>query len=119
MKRSTLKFNPEPSSVAPLYLIHMDLCSSMCAESIKGNYIFVIMEDYSRFTWVYFLATKAGTAEVIIKFIKRVQVDLLATTRIVHTYNGMKIRIKLSRDSSIQLASLIKDQCHTLFNRIV
>ncbi|GJU63839.1 retrovirus-related pol polyprotein from transposon TNT 1-94 [Tanacetum coccineum] len=42
-----------------LYLLHMDLCGPMHVVSINGKrYILVIVDDYSRFTWVRFLKTK-------------------------------------------------------------
>nr|GEY03445.1 retrovirus-related Pol polyprotein from transposon TNT 1-94 [Tanacetum cinerariifolium] len=39
-----------------LYLLHMDLCGPMRTESVnEKKYILVIVDDYSRFTWVKFL----------------------------------------------------------------
>nr|GFC49794.1 hypothetical protein [Tanacetum cinerariifolium] len=39
-----------------LYLLHIDLCGPMRVESVNGKkYILVIVDDYSRFTWVKFL----------------------------------------------------------------
>nr|GFA83996.1 retrovirus-related Pol polyprotein from transposon TNT 1-94 [Tanacetum cinerariifolium] len=36
-----------------LYLLHLDLCEPMSVESVNGKkYILVIVDDYSRFTWV-------------------------------------------------------------------
>nr|GFA51634.1 hypothetical protein [Tanacetum cinerariifolium] len=38
-----------------LYLLHMDLCGPMRVEIVNGKkYILVIIDDYSRFTWVRF-----------------------------------------------------------------
>ncbi|GKD03075.1 retrovirus-related pol polyprotein from transposon TNT 1-94, partial [Tanacetum coccineum] len=52
----------------------MDLCGPMRVESINGKkYILVIVDDYSRFTWVKFLRSKDETLEVVIKFLKKVQ----------------------------------------------
>nr|GFB37907.1 integrase, catalytic region, zinc finger, CCHC-type, peptidase aspartic, catalytic [Tanacetum cinerariifolium] len=43
----------------PLYLLHMDLCGSMRVESINGKrYVLVVVDDYSRYTWVFFLHSK-------------------------------------------------------------
>ncbi|GJV82245.1 retrovirus-related pol polyprotein from transposon TNT 1-94 [Tanacetum coccineum] len=42
-----------------LYLLHMDLYRLMRIQSINGRkYILVIVDDYSRFTWVKFLQSK-------------------------------------------------------------
>ncbi|GJT77479.1 putative ribonuclease H-like domain-containing protein [Tanacetum coccineum] len=73
MKHLTFKSEPEPSSAAALHLLHRDLCGSMHNQSVNGKkYILVIVDDYSRFTWVHFLASKKKTPLAIVKFIKRV-----------------------------------------------
>ncbi|GJY85515.1 retrovirus-related pol polyprotein from transposon TNT 1-94 [Tanacetum coccineum] len=72
-----------------LTLLHMDLCGPMRMASINGKmYILVIVEDYSRFTWVRFLKTKDEAPKAIIKCIKNIQVRLNATIRNVRTDNG-------------------------------
>ncbi|GJU39773.1 integrase, catalytic region, zinc finger, CCHC-type containing protein [Tanacetum coccineum] len=44
-----------PSTHSKLELLHMDLCEPMRVETINGKrYILVLVDDYSRFTWVYF-----------------------------------------------------------------
>ncbi|GJS74366.1 retrovirus-related pol polyprotein from transposon TNT 1-94 [Tanacetum coccineum] len=54
----------------------MDLCVPMRVESINGKkYILVIVDDYSRYTWVYFLRTKYEAPEMIKKFIAQVQLN--------------------------------------------
>ncbi|GJU24231.1 retrovirus-related pol polyprotein from transposon TNT 1-94 [Tanacetum coccineum] len=51
-----------------LYLLHMDLCGPIRVASINGKrYILVIVDDYSRFTWVRFLKTKDEALAAIIK----------------------------------------------------
>ncbi|GJR44934.1 integrase, catalytic region, zinc finger, CCHC-type containing protein [Tanacetum coccineum] len=61
-----------PSNHSKLELLHMDLCGPMQVASINGKkYILVIVDDYSRFTWVYFLHTKDETPEIIKTFIAR------------------------------------------------
>nr|GEV09831.1 hypothetical protein [Tanacetum cinerariifolium] len=50
-----------------LYPLHMDLYGPMCLESINGKkYILVIVDDYSRFTWVKFLRSKDEAPDFII-----------------------------------------------------
>ncbi|GJS33552.1 integrase, catalytic region, zinc finger, CCHC-type containing protein [Tanacetum coccineum] len=62
-----------PSSHSKLELLHMDLCGPMRVASINGKkYILVIIDDYSQFTWVYFLHSKDETLEIIKKFIAQV-----------------------------------------------
>ncbi|GJZ81995.1 retrovirus-related pol polyprotein from transposon TNT 1-94 [Tanacetum coccineum] len=72
-----------------LYLLHMDLCGLMRVASINGKkYILVIMDDYSRFTCMKFLASKDEAPDFIIKFMKMIQVRLNATLRNICTNNG-------------------------------
>ncbi|GKC68816.1 retrovirus-related pol polyprotein from transposon TNT 1-94 [Tanacetum coccineum] len=54
----------------------------------RKKYILVIMDDYSRFTWVKFLASKDEAPDFIIKFLKMIQVRLNATVRNIRTDNG-------------------------------
>nr|GEZ66690.1 hypothetical protein [Tanacetum cinerariifolium] len=52
----------------------MDLCGPMRVKSVNGKkYILVIVDDYSRFTWVKFLRSKDETPNFIIKFLKMIQ----------------------------------------------
>ncbi|GKD17364.1 retrovirus-related pol polyprotein from transposon TNT 1-94 [Tanacetum coccineum] len=54
-------------------------CEPMRVESINGKrYVLVIMDDYSRYTWVHFLRSKDEAPKVIIKFLKQIQVLLQA-----------------------------------------
>nr|GEV45381.1 hypothetical protein [Tanacetum cinerariifolium] len=65
------------ASNKPIYLLHMDLCGPMRVQSINGKrYVLVVVDDYSRYTWVFFLHSKDEASEVIISFIKKTQVNL-------------------------------------------
>nr|GEV58408.1 copia protein [Tanacetum cinerariifolium] len=76
-KRASHPPKPVPNSRQRLHLFHMDLCGPMRIASINGKrYILVIVDDYSRYTWVHFLRSKDEAPEVIIKFLKRITVLL-------------------------------------------
>ncbi|GJS22200.1 retrovirus-related pol polyprotein from transposon TNT 1-94 [Tanacetum coccineum] len=88
-KKSSHQPKAEDTNQEKLYLLHMDLCGQMRVASINGKrYILVIIDDYSRFTWVRFLRIKDEAPEAIIKCIKNIQVRLNATVRNVRTDNG-------------------------------
>ncbi|GKF24308.1 retrovirus-related pol polyprotein from transposon TNT 1-94, partial [Tanacetum coccineum] len=88
-KKSSHQPKAEDTNQEKLYLLHMDLCGPMRVASINGKrYILVIVDDYSRFTWVRFLKTKDEAPAAIIKCIKNIQVRLKATVRNVRTNNG-------------------------------
>ncbi|GJS18352.1 putative ribonuclease H-like domain-containing protein [Tanacetum coccineum] len=87
------KFSHRPKSentnMEVLHTLHMDLCGPMRVQSIKGKkYILVIVDDYSRFTWVKFLRSKDETPELVINFLKQMQVGLNKTVRFIRTDNG-------------------------------
>nr|GEV00433.1 putative ribonuclease H-like domain-containing protein [Tanacetum cinerariifolium] len=80
----------------PLYLLHMDFCGPMHIQSINGKrYVFlVVVDDYSRYTWVFFLHSKDEASEVIISFIKKTQVNLQLQVQRVRTDNGTEFKNK-------------------------
>nr|GEY58787.1 retrovirus-related Pol polyprotein from transposon TNT 1-94 [Tanacetum cinerariifolium] len=76
-----------------LHLLHMDLCGPMRIASISGKrYILVIVDDYSRYTWVHFLRSKDEAPEVIIKFLKRITVLLQSPVIIIRADNGIEFK---------------------------
>ncbi|GKA15637.1 retrovirus-related pol polyprotein from transposon TNT 1-94 [Tanacetum coccineum] len=90
-KKQSHKPKSEDTNQEKLYLLHMDLCKPMCVASVNGkNYILVIVDDYSRLTWVKFLASKDEAPDFIIKFLKMIQVRLNATVRNIRTDNGIE-----------------------------
>ncbi|GJS11980.1 retrovirus-related pol polyprotein from transposon TNT 1-94 [Tanacetum coccineum] len=77
-----------PSSHSKLELLHMDLCAPMRVASVNGKkYILVIIDDYSRFTWVYFLHLKYETPKIIKKFIAQVKLNYNAKIHMIRTDN--------------------------------
>ncbi|GJR33572.1 retrovirus-related pol polyprotein from transposon TNT 1-94 [Tanacetum coccineum] len=88
-KKSSHQPKAEDTNQENLYVLHMDLYGPMRVASINGKiYILVIVDDYSRFTWVGFLKTKYEAPAAIIKCIKNIQVRLKAIVRNVRTNNG-------------------------------
>jgi transposase InsO family protein len=62
------------TTTRPLEILHMDLFGPIAYISIDGNkYGLIIIDDYSRFTWVFFLWDKGETQEVLKKFLRRAQ----------------------------------------------
>ncbi|GJV61226.1 retrovirus-related pol polyprotein from transposon TNT 1-94 [Tanacetum coccineum] len=88
-KKFSHKPKSENTNMEVLHTLHMDLCGPMRVQSIKGKkYILVIVDDYSRFTWVKFLRSKDETPEFVINFLKQIQVGLNKTVRYIRTDNG-------------------------------
>nr|GEX22641.1 hypothetical protein [Tanacetum cinerariifolium] len=73
-KKHTHKPKAENINLEVLYTLHIDFCGPMRVQTINGKkYILVIVDDYSRFTWVKFLRSKDETPEFVIKFLKQIQ----------------------------------------------
>nr|GFC03834.1 retrovirus-related Pol polyprotein from transposon TNT 1-94 [Tanacetum cinerariifolium] len=88
-KRKSFHSKLSPSLNRRLHLLHMDLCGPMHVASINGKrYVLVIVDDYSRYTWTYFLMSKDETPEVLIDFLRLVQRGLQAQVRMVRTHKG-------------------------------
>ncbi|GJV21175.1 retrovirus-related pol polyprotein from transposon TNT 1-94 [Tanacetum coccineum] len=88
-KKFSHKPKSENTNMEVLHTLHMDLCGPMRVQSIKGKkYILVIVDDYSRFTWVTFFRSKDETPEFVINFLKQIQVGLNKTVRYIRTDNG-------------------------------
>nr|GEX63707.1 retrovirus-related Pol polyprotein from transposon TNT 1-94 [Tanacetum cinerariifolium] len=74
---------PVPNSRQRLHLLHMDLCRPMRIASINGKrYVLVIVDDYSRYTWVHFLRSKDEAPENSrIKCLKNTLILLASLTK--------------------------------------
>nr|GEX18350.1 hypothetical protein [Tanacetum cinerariifolium] len=91
----SIKHNHSPktknTNLEVLNALHMDLCGPMRVQTInRKKYILVIVDDYTRFTCVKFLRLEDETPEVVINFLKQIQVGLNKTIRFIHTDNGTK-----------------------------
>ncbi|GJY11431.1 retrovirus-related pol polyprotein from transposon TNT 1-94 [Tanacetum coccineum] len=92
-KKASLPPKLVPSTESKLELLHMDLCGLMRVASINGKkYILVIVDDYSRYTWVYFLRTKDEAPDMIIDFVTQVQRNLKALILTIRTDNEIKFK---------------------------
>ncbi|GJS24445.1 retrovirus-related pol polyprotein from transposon TNT 1-94 [Tanacetum coccineum] len=81
-KKHTHKPKTENTNLEVLNTLHIDLCGPMRVQTInRKRYILVIVNDYWRFTWVKFLRSKDETLEVVIKFLKQIQVGLNKTVK--------------------------------------
>ncbi|GKD25809.1 retrovirus-related pol polyprotein from transposon TNT 1-94 [Tanacetum coccineum] len=88
-KKTSHQLKAEDINQEKLYLLHMDLCGPMRVASINGKRcILVIVDHFSRFTWVRFLKIKDEAPAAIIKCIKNIQVRLKATVQNVRIDNG-------------------------------
>ena len=71
----------------------MDLFGPTTYKSIGGNsHCLVIVDDYSRYTWVFFLHDKSIVAELFKKFAKRAQNEFSCTLVKIRSDNGSEFK---------------------------
>ncbi|KAJ9567585.1 hypothetical protein OSB04_003551 [Centaurea solstitialis] len=72
--RASFKSKQISSISSPLQLLHMDLFGPINVQSIAGKkYTLVIVDEYSRYTWVFFLRSKSDAPEEIILFVRKME----------------------------------------------
>jgi transposase InsO family protein len=77
----------------PLELLHMDLFGSIAYISIGGSkYCLVIVDDYSRFTWVFFLQEKSQTQETLKRLLRRAQNEFGLRIKKIRSDNGAEFK---------------------------
>jgi transposase InsO family protein len=77
----------------PLELLHRDLFGPIAYISINGSkYCLVIVDDYSRFTWVFFLQEKSQTQEILKRFLRRAQNEFGLRIKKIRSDNGTEFK---------------------------
>ncbi|GJY04390.1 putative ribonuclease H-like domain-containing protein [Tanacetum coccineum] len=77
----------------PLQLLHMDLFGPTSLRSINHKtYCLVITDDFSRFSWVFFLRTKDETSGILKDFIRQIENQLNQKVKTIRCDNGTKFK---------------------------
>ncbi|KAJ9561441.1 hypothetical protein OSB04_006601 [Centaurea solstitialis] len=93
MTRSSHPPRMDTNNKSPLDMIHMDLYGPTRTESLaRKKYMLVLVDEFSRFTWLEFLRAKSDAADRIIAFIKRIQVLLGRRVKKLRSDNGTEFR---------------------------
>ncbi|GJX86784.1 putative ribonuclease H-like domain-containing protein, partial [Tanacetum coccineum] len=77
----------------PLHTLHMDLFGPTSVKSINhASYCLVITDDCTRFSWVFFLATKDETSGILQNFIRQIENQLNHRVKIIRSDNGTEFK---------------------------
>ncbi|GJT18011.1 putative ribonuclease H-like domain-containing protein [Tanacetum coccineum] len=77
----------------PLHTLHMDLFGPTSVRSINhASYCLVITDDCSRFCWVFFLAKKDETSDILKTFIRQIENQLNQKVKIIRSDNGTEFK---------------------------
>ncbi|GJR75422.1 putative ribonuclease H-like domain-containing protein [Tanacetum coccineum] len=93
--RASCKSKTENSISLPLHLLHMDLFGLTFVKSLmKKMYCLVVTDDFSRFTWVFFLATKDETSGILKSFITGIENLVDHKVKVIRCDNGTEFKNK-------------------------
>ncbi|GJT00344.1 putative ribonuclease H-like domain-containing protein [Tanacetum coccineum] len=92
----TKAFNP---ITKPLFMLHMNLFGlTFISGLMHKKYCLVVTDDYSRFSWVFFLKSKDETSEILKNFIKEVENLVDKKVKIIRSDNGTEFKNKVMDD---------------------
>ncbi|GJU01050.1 putative ribonuclease H-like domain-containing protein [Tanacetum coccineum] len=91
--KASCKAKLERTISKPLHTLHMDLFGPTSVKSINhASYCLVITDDCTRFSWVFFLATKDETSGILQNFIRQIENQLNHKVKIIRSDNGTEFK---------------------------
>ena len=92
-KKTSHRSKDSTSITEPLQLMHMDLFGPVNVMSLsRKRYALVIVDDFSKYTWVLFLNSKDETPKIIIDHIKRIKLEANMLIRKIRSDNGTEFK---------------------------
>ena len=91
-KQPALSFNTNNSICdTPFGLIHYDIWDPAPTPTVNGyQYFILFIDDYSRFTWIYFLKHRSELSQIYIDFTTMIIAQFSCTIEILYTDNVLK-----------------------------
>nr|GEX08705.1 hypothetical protein [Tanacetum cinerariifolium] len=97
--KASCKTNLVNSVTKPLHTLHMDLFGPTSISSLNHKwYCLVVTDDFSRFTWTFFLKTKDETSGILRNFITEIENLKELRVKFVRCDNGGELRNKEMND---------------------
>ncbi|GJW92448.1 putative ribonuclease H-like domain-containing protein [Tanacetum coccineum] len=97
--KASCKTKTVSSICKPLQLLHMDLFGPVSIRSInKKSYCLVVTDDFSRFSWVFFLATKDETPEILKNFITGIENQIDHKVKTIRCDNGTEFKNRIMNE---------------------
>ena len=104
-------------SITPFHLIHYDIWGPFHILTTKGYcYFLTIVDDCTRFTWVYLLRSKSDVVHVFPKFVNLIQNQFSVKIKVVHFDNDPELSFyEFFCNQGILIFSLVL----TLYKKII
>ncbi|GJX91229.1 putative ribonuclease H-like domain-containing protein [Tanacetum coccineum] len=97
--KATCKAKLVSSISQPLHILHMDLFGPTSVLSLNHKkYYLVVTDDFSRFSWVFFIATKDKTSGILKKFIIEIENQVNHTVKVIRYDTGTEFKNKEMND---------------------
>ncbi|GJY82519.1 putative ribonuclease H-like domain-containing protein [Tanacetum coccineum] len=91
--KASCKSKIQNSITQPLFMLHMDLFGPTFVSSLMNKkYYLVVTDDYSRFTWLFFLASKDETSAILKNFITEIENLVDKKVKIIICDNGTEFK---------------------------
>ncbi|GJT96443.1 putative ribonuclease H-like domain-containing protein [Tanacetum coccineum] len=91
--KASCKFKAVSSISQPLQMLHMDLFGLTFVKSLmKKMYCLVVTDDFSRFSWVFFLVIKDETSEILKTFITGIENLIDLKVKVIRCDNGNEFK---------------------------
>ncbi|GJU21064.1 putative ribonuclease H-like domain-containing protein [Tanacetum coccineum] len=97
--KASCKPKIQNSITQPLFMLHMDLFGLTFINSLMNKkYCLVVTDDYTRFTWVFFLASKDETSGILKSIITEIENLVDKKVKIIRCDNGTKFKNRVMND---------------------
>ena len=98
-RKASFKSKSESSIDEPLKLLHMDLFGPVNIMSIsKKKYALVIVDDFTKFSWTFFLHSKDEANQLIINHIRNVETGSKWKVATIRSDNGTEFKNSTMRE---------------------
>ncbi|GJV36539.1 retrovirus-related pol polyprotein from transposon TNT 1-94 [Tanacetum coccineum] len=104
----------------PLQMLHIDLFGPTSVRSINHKtYCQVVTDDFSKFSWVFFLASKDETSGILKRFITEIENQLNHKVKVIRTLiEAARTMLADSLLPSVFWAEVVNTACYVL-NRVL
>ncbi|GJT35139.1 putative ribonuclease H-like domain-containing protein [Tanacetum coccineum] len=97
--KASCKSKIQNSITQPLFMLHMDLFGTTFMSSLMNKkYCLVVTDDYSIFTWVFFLAFKDETSGILKNFITEIENLVDKKVKIIRCDNGTEFKNRVMNE---------------------
>ena len=92
-RKTSFKSKTESSILEPYHLLHVDLFSPVNVKSIsKKRYALVIVDEYTRYSWVYFLHTKDESPSILLDHVRELEKGSTYKVKIIRSDNRTEFK---------------------------